>query len=212
MGVARSAPRSFPGEFHEAGLADRAATGRLLADVPAAGPVDAVVDNVGAVRPAPLGEVALSDLDAVFDMNVRTAVQLVQAVLPGMPERSWGRVVNVGSLVILGLPDRTSYGAAEAADEFLARGWAGELAPHGITVNAVAPGATGTDTEVLHWRPWRDSNPRNSLCRRAPEPLGHTAVADRVLGGRVGDLKVGGGGGGAQGDRRGCNGTAMWRS
>ncbi|MFE3162835.1 hypothetical protein [Streptomyces sp. NPDC059224] len=64
MGVARSAPRSFPGEFHEAGLADRTATGRLLADVPAAGPVDAVVHNVGAVRPAPLLEVALSGLDA----------------------------------------------------------------------------------------------------------------------------------------------------
>ncbi|MFJ4467093.1 SDR family oxidoreductase [Streptomyces sp. NPDC089424] len=145
VGVARSAPPSFPGEFHEADLADRAATDQVLGAVLGAGPVDAVVNNVGMVRPAPVGEVALSDLDAVLDLNVRTAVQVVQAVLPGMRERSWGRVVNVTSLVALGLPDRTSYGAAKAAMEFLTRGWAGELAAHGITVNAVAPGPTETE-------------------------------------------------------------------
>jgi NAD(P)-dependent dehydrogenase (short-subunit alcohol dehydrogenase family) len=119
VGIARSAPQSFPGEFHEADLADRAATDQVLREVMGAGPVDAVVNNVGMVRPAPVGEVALSDLDAVLDMNVRTALQIVQAVLPGMLARSWGRVVNVTSLVTLGLPDRTSYGAAKAAMEFL---------------------------------------------------------------------------------------------
>ncbi|MEU9976281.1 SDR family oxidoreductase [Streptomyces sp. NPDC051014] len=145
VGVARSAPRSFPGEFYAADLSDRALTGRVLGEVLAAGPVDGVVNNVGVVRPAPVGEVDLTDLDAVLDMNVRTTVQIVQAVLPGMRERSWGRVVNVTSLVTLGLPDRTSYGAAKAAQEFLTRGWAGELAAHGITVNAVAPGPTETE-------------------------------------------------------------------
>ncbi|MGW7543691.1 SDR family NAD(P)-dependent oxidoreductase [Streptomyces sp. NPDC054770] len=88
VGIARTAPPSFPGEFCEADLADRAATDQVLGTVLAAGPVDAVVNNVGSVRPAPVGEVALTDLDAVFDMNVRTALQIVQAVLPGMRERS----------------------------------------------------------------------------------------------------------------------------
>lgn len=155
VGIARSAPASFPGEFHEADLADRAATDDVLGEVLGAGPVDAVVNNVGMVRPAAVGEVELSDLDAVLDVNVRTAVQIVQAALPGMLERSWGRVVNVSSLVTLGLPDRTSYGAAKAAMEFLTRGWAGELAPRGITVNTVAPGPTETEL-------FRSTNPPGS--------------------------------------------------
>lgn len=155
VGIARSAPASFPGEFHEADLADRAATDDVLGEVLGAGPVDAVVNNVGMVRPAAVGEVELSDLDAVLDVNVRTAVQIVQAALPGMLERSWGRVVNVSSLVTLGLPDRTSYGAAKAAMEFLTRGWAGELAPRGITVNTVAPGPTETEL-------FRNTNPPGS--------------------------------------------------
>ncbi|MGW1540042.1 SDR family oxidoreductase [Streptomyces sp. NPDC002309] len=176
VGIARSAPRTFPGEFHEADLSDRAATDEVLGEVLGAGVVDAVVNNVGMVRPAAVGAVALSDLDAVLDMNVRTAVQIVQGVLPGMIERSWGRVVNVTSLVTLGLPDRTSYGASKAAMEFLTRGWAGELAPRGITVNAVAPGPTETEL-------FRDTNPPGSASAArylASVPMGRFGRPDEL--------------------------------
>lgn len=176
VGIARSAPRSFPGEFFAADLADRTATDQVLGEVMGAGPVDAVVNNVAAVRPAPVGEVALSDLDAVLDMNVRTAVQIVQAVLPGMRGRSWGRVVNVTSLVTLGLPDRTSYGAGKAALEFLTRGWAGELATSGITVNAVAPGPIETEL-------FQETNPPGSTAAArylATVPMGRFGQPDEL--------------------------------
>jgi NAD(P)-dependent dehydrogenase (short-subunit alcohol dehydrogenase family) len=104
-----------------------------------------VVNNVALVRAAPLGSVDLDDLIEVYDLNVRVAVQVTQAALPGMKARSWGRIINITSMVTLGSPDRTSYGAAKAALDFCSRAWAGELGTTGITVNSVAPGPTETE-------------------------------------------------------------------
>ncbi|MFF7191551.1 SDR family oxidoreductase [Streptomyces sp. NPDC008222] len=155
VGLARSAPPEFPGEFHAVDLADRAATARTLDAVLQHGTVDAVVNNVGIVRPALLPAVDLDDLLTVYDLTVRTAVQLTQAVLPGMAKQHWGRIVNLTSLVTVGLPERTSYGAAKAALDFFTRAWAGELATEGITVNSVAPGPTETEL-------FRQNNPPGS--------------------------------------------------
>ena len=90
--------------------------------------------------PQTLEEVTLDALDAVLDVNLRTAIQLTQAALPGMRQQGWGRVVNIASLVALGAVERTAYAAAKAALISSTRGWALELATTGITVNAVAPG------------------------------------------------------------------------
>jgi NAD(P)-dependent dehydrogenase (short-subunit alcohol dehydrogenase family) len=155
VGLARVAPAEFPGEFVPVDLADRAATDKALAEVLGSGPVDAVVNNVGLVRPAMLGSVELDDLADVYDLNVRVAVQVTQAALPAMTERGWGRIVNVTSMVTVGKPDRTAYGAAKAALDFCSRAWAGELASSGITVNSVAPGPTETKL-------FRDHNPAGS--------------------------------------------------
>lgn len=145
IGIARTAPPDFPGTFISADLADRDATSEALSEVLTAGPVEALVNNVGLVRPAMLGKVDLDDLAAVFDMNVRVAVQATQAVLPAMLAQGWGRIVNITSLVTVGMAERTAYGSAKAALEFCTRAWATELAESGVTVNAVAPGPTETD-------------------------------------------------------------------
>ncbi len=145
VGLARSRPDTFPGEFHEVDLADHAATGRALEAALAAGPIDAVVNNVGLVRLGRIGSIALEHLSETYDMNVRVAIQVVQAALPGMLAAGWGRIVNVTSLTTLGTPERTPYAAAKAALEACTRIWAKELAATGITVNAVAPGPTETE-------------------------------------------------------------------
>lgn len=145
IGIARTTPPDFPGSFVTADLGDRDETTEALAELLKAGPVDALVNNVGLVRPAMLGKVDLKDLAAVFDMNVRVAVQASQAVLPGMLAQGWGRIVNITSLVTVGMAERTAYGSAKAALEFCTRAWAAELAESGVTVNAVAPGPTETE-------------------------------------------------------------------
>jgi NAD(P)-dependent dehydrogenase (short-subunit alcohol dehydrogenase family) len=72
-------------------------------------------------------------------------VQLVQATLPGMRERRFGRIVLMSSRAALGAQTRTSYSATKAGMLGMARTWALELAPHGITVNVVAPGPVHTE-------------------------------------------------------------------
>jgi 3-oxoacyl-[acyl-carrier protein] reductase len=156
VGLARTAPPDFPGEFETVDLADRTATEEAAKAVLARGAVDGLVNNVGLVRPAMLGSVDLNDLHAVFDLNVRVAVQLAQELVPKMVERGWGRIVNLSTMVTVGLPERTSYGAAKAALDFCTRAWAGELATAGVTVNSVAPGPTETEL-------FRESNPPGSV-------------------------------------------------
>ena len=145
IGLARTRPEYFPGEFYEVDLTDGAATAAVLDQIIASGPVDAVVNNIGFARFARIGSIDLNDLSEIYDLNVRTTVQVVQAVLPGMMAAGWGRIVNVSSLTTLGTPERTPYAAAKAALETCTRIWASELATAGITVNAVAPGPIETE-------------------------------------------------------------------
>ena len=104
IGIARTGDASFPGELRTVDLSDRDATSTALQDISSTTRIDAVVNNVGLIRPRTLEQVTLDALDAVLDVNLRTAIQLTQAALTGMREQGWGRVVNIASLVALGAP------------------------------------------------------------------------------------------------------------
>jgi 3-oxoacyl-[acyl-carrier protein] reductase len=176
IGIARTGDATFPGEMHTVDLSDRDATSAALQDISSANRIDAVVNNVGLVRPEALEQVTLDALDAVLDLNLRAAVQLTQAALPGMRQHGWGRVVNIASLVALGAPQRTAYGAAKAALISCTRGWALELATTGITVNAVAPGPIETEL-------FRENNPPGSegeIRYLAMVPMGRLGRADEI--------------------------------
>ncbi len=151
VGLARVEPAGdFPGPFITVDLGDRGATGETLKAIAKDHEIDGILNNVGLVHPAPLEEITLEQLDEVLDVNLRVALQTTQAALPHMKAQRWGRIVQTSSLVTVGVPFRTSYAAAKAGLISFTRSWSLELAPHAITVNAVAPGPVQPESQISH--------------------------------------------------------------
>jgi 3-oxoacyl-[acyl-carrier protein] reductase len=118
------------------------AEGLVAAVAARLGPVGVLVLNATGPQPtAPLAEVAWPDHLAMLEFFVKSPVLLGRAVLPAMLDGRYGRIVNIDSEVAdLPPPGSSHYSAAKSAQKGLARAWARELAPLGITVNSVAPG------------------------------------------------------------------------
>ena len=126
-------------------LADRAATAQVARELAAQHAITTVVHNAGIIRPALLADVKLEDLSTLTELHLACAITLVQAALPAMRARRFGRIVLLSSRGALGLATRSAYSATKAGMIGMARTWALELAPDGITVNVVAPGPIRTD-------------------------------------------------------------------
>jgi 3-oxoacyl-[acyl-carrier protein] reductase len=133
------------GDGIRADLSDPAATARALAEALEGSPITRLVNNVGVVRPGAVEEQTSADLDAVVALNLRCALQCLHALLPGMKEAGFGRVVNMSSRAAIGKEHRTVYAATKAGLQGMAKVWALELGPHGITANAVGPGPIRTE-------------------------------------------------------------------
>jgi|SRR5665213_3408811 len=125
-------------------LSDLAATQDAARDATSRFEVTALVNNAGSNRPALLENVTMADFDYLMNLHVRASLILAQAVLPAMRRAKCGRIVNMASRAVQGIPYRTVYGAAKAALVGFTRTWALELGAEGITVNAVAPGPVET--------------------------------------------------------------------
>ncbi|MHB8883901.1 MAG: SDR family NAD(P)-dependent oxidoreductase [Methylovirgula sp.] len=110
------------------------------------GPIDILVNNAGMAEARGLDDITESDFDRTIAVNLKSAFLCIQAVLPSMQARRWGRIVNISSIAARG-PGSISvaYNASKAGLEGLTRAYAARLALEGVTVNAVAPGLIDTE-------------------------------------------------------------------
>jgi NAD(P)-dependent dehydrogenase (short-subunit alcohol dehydrogenase family) len=172
-GLCRTAPAE-PVEGLEIALVDVTDFERLAEVCDGLGPVDALVHAAGFMRTAPLGELSAADGAAMWRVHVDAAAFLADKLAPRMP--AGGRILLIGSRTANGAPTRSQYAATKAALVGMARSWAAELAPRGITVHVIAPGAT--DTPFLRDPARAQTPPRMPPIGRfiAPEEVGALAA------------------------------------
>ncbi|MDX0955016.1 SDR family oxidoreductase [Sinorhizobium medicae] len=112
----------------------------------AAGPLDILVINASAQINGSFDDVTPEDFATQINVNLRSTVEMLQTALPGMAERGWGRVVNIGSINQLRPKSIVSiYAATKAAQHNLIQSLARDYAPRGVLLNTLAPGLIDTD-------------------------------------------------------------------
>ena len=124
-----------------------------------------------------------------LEFFVKSPLLLLKQVLPAMKQQGYGRVIQIGSEVFeVGNPRFANYVAAKGAQLGLTRSWARELAPHGITVNLVAPGWIPTERHADATRAELDSYTQGVPMKRMgirPKTLGKCSIPQRQPNGRL---------------------------
>ncbi len=110
------------------------------------GPIDIVVNNAGITRDGTLARMTYDDWHDVMRINLGGCFNMAKATFPGMVERGWGRIVNIGSINgQAGQYGQVNYAAAKSGIHGFTKALAQEGAKKGVTVNAIAPGYIDTD-------------------------------------------------------------------
>jgi Dehydrogenases with different specificities (related to short-chain alcohol dehydrogenases) len=105
------------------------------------GPIDIVVNNAGITRDGTLARMTFEDWNDVMRINLGGCFNMAKACFPGMVERGWGRIVNIGSINgQAGQYGQVNYAAAKSGIHGFTKALAQEGAKKGVTVNAIAPG------------------------------------------------------------------------
>lgn len=176
--------QSFAGTFAgTADLTDSTQVTELIAAIEdKLGPIDIVVNNAGMVqvgrdeREAPMHATSEESWRYGIDINLNSAFLVTRALLPGMIERRYGRIVHMSSVTgpVVGIHGSAAYGAAKAGMLGMARSLAIETGAYNITVNCIGPGWIETtsshETEIIAGRHTPAGRPGT------PEEVGHVAV------------------------------------
>ncbi len=128
------------------------------------GGADILVNNAGIIKDALFPFLREEDWDAVMDVDLKGAFRMTKSIIRGMLHKKWGRIINVVSVSgISGHAGQTNYSAAKGGLIAFTRALSLEMATHGITVNAVAPGLVDTEI-VAHLK----EDARQEFLRRIP--------------------------------------------
>ena len=130
---------------YTADLTDAVETAEIATQIAAEHPVDGIVHNAGMILPDLLPDADPQDVLTLAQLHLAAPMALTQAVLAGMEARGYGRILFISSRAAMGMATRSAYAATKAGVHGLARTWALELAPKGITVNVIAPGPVLTE-------------------------------------------------------------------
>jgi gluconate 5-dehydrogenase len=126
----------------------RRADAPMLAEksLEAMGKIDILINNAGTNKPQPIDQIEDEVWDQLVELNLSSCMALMRALVPGMKERKWGRVIQISSIMgHSSAAGRNVYSATKSALLGLARASANDLGPFGITVNCIAPGPFLTD-------------------------------------------------------------------
>ena len=154
--------------------ADVAESGTMQSEIgdAALGRVDILVNNAGiSGQEARFSDIDENKFDRMFDIHVKGAFFLTQMVSPGMISRGYGRIINISSnRGMVGYSRSSHYCGAKAALLGLTKAWAKEFAPHGILVNAVAPGVVFTEMNTWNGMAPLEEEASWNLLKRWAEP------------------------------------------
>ena len=124
-----------------------------------------LVNNAGVTNPQPFGDIEAEEFQRVHRINLVAPLSLSRAVLPGMREARWGRIVNVGSMWgVVSKVGRATYSASKFGLAGMTAALAAEVAADGILVNCVAPGFVETDLIAA----WSTEEERSALAAQVP--------------------------------------------
>lgn len=146
-----------------------------------AGPVDVLFNCAGFVHAGTILDMKDSDLDFAFDLNVRSMVRTIRAVLPGMLERGDGSIINMSSLAssVKGVPNRFAYGVTKAAVVGLTKAVAADYVARGIRCNAICPGTVESPSLEDRMRAQGDYDKARAAFI-ARQPMGRIGTPDEI--------------------------------